>query len=115
MHNCHCVCLNQTVYRTAGVRLTKSAMIKEAEVHFLLSNCYIATAGRGATPMTDTGKTVEHLKIKEMGVFTSLHMISLCLNVLTNASKPLKDHSHLMRIIKDNICTPQVKESKRDK
>lgn len=48
-----------------------------------------ATAGRGACPMTDAAETVESLKIKVMDVFTSLHIISLCLNALADASEPL--------------------------
>lgn len=71
-----------------------------------------ATAGRGACPMTDAAETVESLKIKVMDVFTSLHIISLRLNALADASEPLKDQSHLMRIIKDNICTPQSRRAR---
>lgn len=71
-----------------------------------------ARAARGATPVTDTGEAVECLKIKVMDVFTSLHIISLCLNALADASEPLKDQSHLMRIIKDNICTHQSRRTR---
>lgn len=71
-----------------------------------------AAAARGACPMTDAAEAVESLKIKVIDVFTALHIIYLCLSVLADASEPLKDQSRLMRIIKDNICTPQSRRAR---